>query len=423
MSNFVDHVKITVKSGNGGNGSMSFHREKFVMNGGPDGGDGGRGGDVMFLADLNMHTLLDFRFKSKYTAENGGDGSAGNCSGKRGENLIIKVPVGTVVKDAETGKVLLDLHEAGQCKCLMKGGKGGWGNTHFSTPTRQAPHFAKPGVKTEPRALLLELKTIADVGLVGFPNVGKSTILSVVTSARPKIANYHFTTLTPNLGMVRHHGEDFIMADIPGLVEGAADGTGLGHAFLRHVERTRLLLHVVDASGSEGRDPVVDFDTINLELSRYGNLAELPQILVCNKADLPGFDENLERLKAHVADRNIPVFSVSAATRKGFDPLMNQVIQLLKTLPPIQSFPETLEEEEAMERPDGFQIEMEGKIYHVLGPSMERLLNSINFDDEESLNYFHRTLRRMGVIDALREKGAKEGDTVQIEDMAFDFVD
>ena len=273
------------------------------------------------------------------------------------------------------------------------------------------------------KALGRRVRKTVKAMVVGVPNVGKSTILSVVTSARPKIANYHFTTLTPNLGMVRHHGEDFIMADIPGLVEGAADGTGLGHAFLRHVERTRLLLHVVDASGSEGRDPVVDFDTINLELSRYGNLAELPQILVCNKADLPGFDENLERLKAHVADRNIPVFSVSAATRKGFDPLMNQVIQLLKTLPPIQSFPETLEEEEAMERPDGFQIEMEGKIYHVLGPSMERLLNSINFDDEESLNYFHRTLRRMGVIDALREKGAKEGDTVQIEDMAFDFVD
>ena len=424
MSNFVDHVRITVKSGNGGNGSMSFHREKFVMNGGPDGGDGGHGGDVLFYADPNMHTLLDFRFKSRYTAQNGGDGGADRCTGKRGENLVIKVPVGTVVKDADTGKVLLDMHEAGQEKRIMKGGKGGWGNTHFATSTRQAPNFAKPGVKTEPRNLLLELKTIADVGLVGFPNVGKSTILSVVTSARPKIANYHFTTLTPNLGMVRYHGEDFVMADIPGLVEGAAEGVGLGHAFLRHVERTRLLVHVVDASGSEGRDPVADFDAINQELARYGTLGQLPQILVCNKADLPGFDENATRLEAHVAGKGIPLFPVSAAMGKGFDPLMNEVIHQLKALPPVQHFPETLDEE--VDQPhldDGFDIEKDGKVYVVVGASMDRLINSINFADEESLNYFHRTLRRLGVIDALRDKGASEGDTVRIEDMEFDFVE
>ena len=276
MSNFVDQVKITAKAGNGGNGSASFHREKYVMNGGPDGGDGGNGGDVQFYADENMHTLLDFRFKSKYTAENGGDGSANRCTGKRGENLVIKVPVGTVIRDDETGRVMADMDTPGETRTLLKGGKGGWGNQHFATATRQAPNFAKPGIKTEIRTLRMELKTIADVGLVGYPNVGKSSILSTVTSAKPKVGNYHFTTLTPNLGIVRRYGKDIVLADIPGLIEGAADGAGLGHDSLRHVERTRLLLHVVDISGSEGRDPVDDLDQINTELDHYGYLGELP---------------------------------------------------------------------------------------------------------------------------------------------------
>ena len=268
MSSFVDQVRITVKAGNGGNGSASFHREKYVMNGGPDGGDGGKGGDIVFFADENSHTLLDFRFKSKYTAENGADGAANNCSGKNGADLVIKVPVGTVILDDESGKVLADMDCGGEYKALLKGGKGGWGNRHFATPPRQAPNFAKPGIKTTVRSLRLELKTIADAGLIGYPNVGKSSILSVVTSARPKVGNYHFTTLTPNLGILRRFGKDIVLADIPGLIEGAAEGAGLGHAFLRHVERTRLLIHVVDISGSEGRDPLDDLDRINTELDQ-----------------------------------------------------------------------------------------------------------------------------------------------------------
>ena len=422
MGNFVDHVKITAKAGNGGNGSMSFHREKFVLNGGPDGGDGGNGGDVLLYADPNMHTLLDFRFKSKYTAENGGDGAAGRCSGKRGEDLIIKVPVGTVLRDEESGAVVADMDKAGETRRILRGGRGGWGNTHFATPTRQAPNFAKPGGKTEVHTFLMELKTIADVGLVGYPNVGKSTILSVVTSAKPKIGNYHFTTLTPNLGIVRRHGKDFVLADIPGLVEGAAEGVGLGHDFLRHVERTRLLLHVVDIAGSEGRDPIEDFDQINRELANYGELANRPQVVVCNKMDLTGAEENLKRMREHVAALGYPVFAVSAATHQGFDALLDYTADRLTELPPVQHFEEEVSlEDEA--KPGTFEIQKDGAVYEVVGSAMERLLDSVNFDDEESMNYFHRTLRRWGVIDALRKAGAKEGDTVRIIDMEFDFVE
>ncbi len=422
MANFVDHVRITAKAGNGGNGSMSFHREKYVQAGGPDGGDGGNGGDVMLYADPNMHTLLDFRFKSKYTAENGTDGAARNCTGKRGEPLIIKVPVGTVVRDETTGKVVADMDKPGETRRLLKGGRGGWGNQHFATATRQAPNFAKPGMKTEIHTFLLELKTIADVGLVGYPNVGKSTILSVVTSARPKIGNYHFTTLTPNLGIVRRHGKDIVLADIPGLIEGAAEGAGLGHDFLRHVERTRMLLHVIDISGSEGRDPVEDFQQINHELANYGELANRPQIIVCNKTDLPDSEENLERLKAHVADMNIPVFAVSAATHQGFDPLLDMTANMLESLPPIVHFEEEVELDETI-KPGSFEVEFIGGVYEVTGSAMEHLLDSVNFDSEESMNWFHRTLRRWGVIDALRNAGAKEGDTVRIIDMEFDFIE
>lgn len=424
MGNFVDHVKITCKAGNGGNGSMSFHREKFVLNGGPDGGDGGNGGNVCFYADLNMHTLLDFRFKSKYTAENGVDGAAGNCTGKRGEDLIIKVPVGTVIREAESGAVVADMDTAGETRTILHGGRGGWGNRHFATPTRQAPNFAKPGIKTEVHTFLLELKTIADVGLVGYPNVGKSTILSVVTSAKPKIGNYHFTTLTPNLGIVRRHGKDIVLADIPGLIEGAADGAGLGHDFLRHVERTRLLLHVLDIAGSEGRDPVEDFDQINHELANYGELAERPQIVVCNKSDLPDSEENVARLKAHLAELGLdyPVFVVSAATHQGFDALLDKTGDMLEALPPIVHFEEEVSYDDSV-KPGTFEVIRDGAVFEVVGSSMQRLIDSVNFDDEESMSWFHRTLRKWGVIDALRKAGAKEGDTVRIIDMEFDFVE
>lgn len=423
MGNFVDHVKITCKAGNGGDGSVSFHREKFVLNGGPDGGDGGKGGDVLVFADPNMHTLLDFRFKSKYTAESGGNGAGGRCSGKNGADVLIKVPVGTVFRDADTGAVVADMDVPGQTRLLLRGGKGGWGNQHFATPTRQAPNFAKPGMKCDIHTFILELKTIADVGLVGYPNVGKSSILSVVTAAKPKIGNYHFTTLTPNLGIVRRFGKDVVLADIPGLIEGAAEGAGLGHDFLRHVERTRLLLHVVDISGSEGRDPVADFDQINHELAGYGELATRPQMVVCNKMDLPGSEENLARLKAHVAPLGYPVFAVSAATHRGFDDLLDETVRRLDTLPPIVHFEEEETVEDVTIRPSDYTVSMDGNVYEVSGPAIERLLNSVNFDDEESLTWFHRTLRRTGVIDALRSAGAKEGDTVRMEDMEFDFVE
>lgn len=422
MSNFVDQVKITAKAGNGGNGSASFHREKYVMNGGPDGGDGGKGGDVIFLADENCHTLLDFRYKSKYSAENGADGSANCCNGKNGENLVIKVPVGTIIRDDETGRVMADMDQAGEQRVLLKGGKGGWGNRHFATPTRQAPNFAKPGMKTMIRTLRLELKTIADVGLIGYPNVGKSSILSVVTSARPKVGNYHFTTLTPNLGIIRRFGKDIVLADIPGLIEGAAEGAGLGHDFLRHVERTRLLMHVVDISGSEGRDPIDDLDRINTELDHYGNLSDLPQIIVCNKTDLPGAEENLKRMRAIGEGTGCPVFAVSAATHEGFDALLDETARMLETLPPIRHY-ETEEEDEITVTDDSFEIVMDGPVYVVSGAGMERLIDSVNFDDLDSLNWFHRMLRKLGVIDALRAKGAGEGSTVRIADMEFDFVE
>ena len=423
MANFVDHVKITAKAGNGGNGSASFHREKYVQNGGPDGGDGGRGGDVLLYADVNMHTLLDFRFRSKYAAENGGDGLGNLRTGKRGEDLVIKVPVGTIVREAETGRIMADMDQPGETRILLKGGRGGWGNNHFATPTRQAPNFAKPGTKTEIYTLQLELKTIADIGLVGYPNVGKSSILGVVTSAKPRVGNYHFTTLMPNLGIVRRFGQDIVLADIPGLIEGAAEGAGLGHDFLRHVERTRLLMHVVDISGSEGRDPLNDFDQINAELENYGTLGEKPQIIVCNKMDLPGAEENLKRMKALAEGMDVKVFPVSAATHQGFDELLDEAARQLETLPPILHY----EEEEApapVKQPeDDFRVIFDGAAYIVEGAGMERLLESVNFDDLESMNWFHRTLRRWGVIDALREAGAGEGSTVQIGEMEFDFVE
>ena len=421
MSSFVDRVTITAKAGNGGNGCVSFHREKFVQNGGPDGGDGGNGGSVVLYADPNMHTLLDFRFHTKYLAENGENGSGGRCHGKRGDDLTIKVPVGTVFLREEDNAVMADMSEAGQTKVLLRGGLGGHGNQHFATPTRQAPNFAKPGIKTEPHTFRLELKTIADVGLVGFPNVGKSTILAALTAARPKIANYHFTTLTPNLGIVKWRDCDFVLADIPGLVEGASEGVGLGFHFLRHVERTRLLLHVVDAAGSEGRDPLEDFRAINKELEAYGEPMGRPQLVVLNKCDLIADEGQIDALKQAFQELGYEAFPVSAAANQGFEKLLDRVIQLLPELPPPRVFQET--EEMPEERDDSFTITLEKDAYLVDGPAIQRLIDSINFDDEESMAWFHRQLRERGVIDALREKGAKEGSSVWLGDMGFDFTE
>ena len=376
----------------------------------------------MAYADTNMHTLLDFRFHTKYLAENGVDGSANRCHGKRGQDLVIKVPVGTVFLRDEDGSVVADMSVPGQSKVLLRGGQGGHGNARFATPTRQAPNFAKPGIQTELKVFRLELKTIADVGLVGFPNVGKSTILATLTAARPKIANYHFTTLTPNLGIVKRYETDFVLADIPGLVEGASEGVGLGHDFLRHVERTRLLLHVVDAAGSEGRDPMEDFRIINEELSKYGEPEGRPQLVVLNKCDLISEPEQIDGLKRRFADMGYLAFPVSAATNRGFDALLDEVVRLLPELPP----PRVFEEIEVVERvlpDDGFTIRRENNVFYVEGAAMQRFIDSVNFDDEESVNWFHRTLRDRGIIDALRQKGAGEGSTISLGDMEFDFIE
>ena len=421
MSTFVDRVRITAKGGNGGNGCVSFHREKFVQNGGPDGGDGGKGGNVIVLADPNMHTLLDFRFSSKYEAENGGDGSADRCHGKNGADLLIKVPVGTVFLRESDNAVVADMSNPGQRKVLLYGGRGGHGNARFATPTRQAPNFAKPGIRTDAGQFRLELKTIADVGLVGFPNVGKSTILAALTAARPKIANYHFTTLTPNLGIVKRYDTDFVLADIPGLVEGASEGVGLGHEFLRHVERTRLLLQVIDASGSEGRDPLDDFAVINRELDAYGEPEGRPQLIVLNKCDLITEEGERERLVEAFREMGYKAYPISAAAQTGFDALLDEIVRLLPQLPPPRVFEETPVTAEVPEGP--FAVVRDKSIYVVEGPAMQRLIDSVNFGDEDSLNWFHRALRDRGVIAALREAGAGEGSTVRIGDMEFDFID
>ncbi len=423
MASFVDRVTITAKAGNGGNGCVSFHREKFVMNGGPDGGDGGNGGNIVLYADPNMHTLLDFRFHSKYAAESGGAGSANRCHGKRGEDLLIKVPVGTVFL-REDGTVAADMNEPEQKKVLLRGGIGGYGNQHFATPTRQAPNFAKPGIKTEIHTFRLELKTIADVGLVGFPNVGKSTILATLTAAKPKIANYHFTTLTPNLGIAKWRETDFVLADIPGLVEGASEGVGLGHDFLRHVERTRLLLHVVDAAGSEGRDPVEDFHIIQNELEQYGEPMGRPQLVVLNKCDLMPEKDKQQELVEKFRELGYEAFPVSAATGQGLDRLLDRVVQLLPELPPPRVFMEEEEEEEPSITDMSFTVtQQKGGVFVVEGPAIQRLIDSVNFEDEESMNWFHRQLRDRGIIDELRKKGAKEGSPVQLGDMEFDFIE
>ena len=421
---FVDKVRITVLGGKGGDGAVAFHREKYVASGGPDGGDGGHGGSVILRVNDNLSTLLDFRYKRKYAAQPGQNGQGRNMSGKRGEPLVIQVPRGTVVRDAETNQIIVDM-STGEDFVLAKGGRGGWGNAHYATATRQVPRFAKAGIKGQERDVILELKLLADVGLVGFPNVGKSTLLSVTSNARPKIANYHFTTLFPNLGVIYvDEGVSFVMADIPGIIEGAAEGAGLGHDFLRHIDRCRLLVHVVDVSGSEGRDPVEDFNAICDELANYSvDLSNRPMIVAANKTDLPGAEENLARLKEKLADTNLKIFPISAATGGDLKPRVYAITEELATLPPIEPFNEEDMYDIEVDKGEMFTVDVENGVYVVSGRAMDYLIRSVNFGSEESMNYFHRTLRRWGVIDALREKGAKEGDTISINDMEFDFVE
>ncbi|MBR5157095.1 MAG: GTPase ObgE [Clostridia bacterium] len=421
---FVDIAEIKIKSGNGGNGLVSFHREKYVAAGGPDGGDGGKGGDVTFLADAQLSTLMDFRYRKQYKAGNGEDGRAKKCFGKDGESLTIKVPAGTLIRDTENGRIIADLKRDGDSFVAAKGGKGGWGNVHFATPTRQVPKFAKPGQKGIERTITLELKLLADVGLIGFPNVGKSTLLASVSGARPKIANYHFTTLEPNLGVVElGDAGSFVLADIPGIIEGANEGIGLGHEFLRHVERTRLLLHVVDVSGIEGRDPISDFDIICAEMEKFNeDLAQRPQIVVANKTDIITDDSLYKKFCDEINKRGLILFEISAATGKGTRELMMYVSSMLKELPvPEFSIEEDLMDETAVNDED-FTIEIVDGIYDVSGSRLEKIVNSTNFDDYESLQYFQRSLRNLGVIDALEEKGIDEGDTVRIYEIEFEFM-
>ncbi len=424
---FVDVARIYVRAGDGGDGAVSFRREKYIPAGGPDGGDGGDGGDIVFVASEDLHTLMDFRYRKKFVAGNGENGRGNKMFGKKGEDLIIKVPPGTIIRDEDTGLVLADMKEPGQRKVIARGGRGGKGNVHFATPTRQAPKFARKGQKGQERRLVLELKSIADVGLVGFPNVGKSTILSILSSARPKIADYHFTTLNPNLGVVKVRNEQsFIMADIPGIIEGAHKGVGLGLEFLRHIERTRLLIHVLDVSGSEGRDPVEDFNLINAELKSYSEkLAGRPQIVAANKMDVTGAEENLKRVKDALEPAGYKVFPVSAAQAKGFEPLLDEVIRMLSELPEPEPMEEEADLESLADRIGGepFSITREQDEFVVSGPAVDRLLGMVNLDDHESLQYFQRMLRRLGIIDALREAGIKDGDSVRLNDFSFDFID
>ena len=421
---FVDIAKIHLKAGKGGDGAVSFHREKYVAAGGPDGGDGGRGGDIVFKADSNLSTLADFRYKRKYAAENGQNGGASRCTGKSAPNLVISVPVGTLVKDAQTGRIIADISDD-EPVVIAKGGNGGWGNQHFATATRQVPRFSKPGNPGEELDVTLELKLLADVGLIGFPNVGKSTLVSVVSEAKPKIANYHFTTLTPVLGVVRMgEGSSFVMADIPGLIEGAGEGVGLGHEFLRHVERCRMLLHVLDISGSEGRDPIEDFEKINRELAVFSeDLSLRPQIVVANKCDLLEEGE-IEKYETYFVEKGYKFFPIMAAINEGTKELIDCVAAELQKLPPIRKY-------EAEPKPEvikplnkrTFTINERDGIYFVEDCDwLMDIMNTVDPDDYESLQYFERVLRQTGIIEALEEAGINEGDTVDVLGVEFDFV-
>ena len=423
---FTDYAKITVKSGDGGNGAVTFRREKYVASGGPDGGDGGRGGSVYFVVDKDSNTLIDFRFKKHFKAENGKNGSGNNCYGKKGEDLYIKVPIGTIIKDAETGKVVADLSKEGQKELILPGGRGGKGNTHFATSTRQAPRFAQDGEKGLEKELILELKSLADVGLVGFPNVGKSTFLSTVTSANPKIANYHFTTINPNLGVVKTDYDDsFVIADIPGIIEGASEGTGLGIQFLRHVERTRLLLHVIDVSGTEGRNPVDDFYKINEELKKYSEkLANRKQIIVASKADIIQDETLYKELEKLAKEKELEIYKISSATGEGVRELLARVSQILKELPK----EELVEIEDKVEytlsdEKDEFEVIKENNEFIVKGKAVERLMGRVNIQDNESMYYFQKMLRELGIEDELKKKGIKEGDYVKILEWEFEWYE
>ncbi len=423
---FIDKAKIFIKAGKGGNGAISFRREKYVAAGGPDGGDGGKGGNVIFRVDSGMTTLMDFKYKRKYLAQNGDDGAGKRQKGKTGEDIIIKVPQGTIVRDAESNRIIADLSVPDKDVVIARGGNGGWGNSHFATAVRQTPNFAKNGQPGEERDIILELKLLADVGLVGFPNVGKSTLLSRTTKADPKIANYHFTTLEPNLGVVDlGNHRSFVMADIPGIIEGASEGVGLGHEFLRHIERTRILIHVVDVSGIEGRNPIEDFDIINDELSKYDmQLEERPQIIAANKTDIVQDEAAYEEFLAEMKNRGYEVFPISAATNSGVEELMNKTYEELTKLPPIQIFePEmSIDEEEYVDDGAGFEITRENDVFVVSGSWIEAVGGSVNFSDNESLAYFQRALLNRGVIEALVNKGIQEGQIVRIGDLEFEFV-
>lgn len=423
---FVDQAKIYIKAGDGGDGAVSFHREKYVAAGGPDGGDGGKGGDIVFVVDDNISNLIDFRYKRKYVAEKGQNGGAKNCSGRNAPDLVVKVPRGTVVREIKSGRILADL-STDEPAVIAHGGKGGRGNAHFATSTRQIPKFAKPGFRGDEYEVMLELKLIADVGLVGFPNVGKSTLISVVSAAKPKIANYHFTTLTPVLGVVKiEEGKSFVMADIPGLIEGASEGVGLGHEFLRHVERCRLIVHVIDVSGSEGRDPIEDFKAINHELENFSmELAEAPQIVAANKSDM-ATPEQVERLRNYVEDQGLLFYEISAATTKGIKELMYGVWKRLSVLPPVKQFeaqPLTQEElDDKLISKKDFRVTVEDGVYFVEADWLLDILRTANMDDYSSLQYFQNVLRTSGIIDKLEEMGIEEGDTVSIFDFEFEYL-
>jgi len=424
---FVDKAVIKIKAGDGGDGAVSFHREKYVAAGGPDGGDGGKGGDIVFAVDDSLSTLIDFRYKRKFAAERGQNGSAKNCTGRNAPDLIIKVPRGTVVRDAATGRVMADM-SSDEPKVLARGGKGGKGNARFATPTRQIPKFSKPGFMGESFEVSLELKLLADVGLVGFPNVGKSTLISVVSAAKPKIANYHFTTLTPVLGVVKiSEGHSFVMADIPGLIEGASEGVGLGHEFLRHVDRCRLIIHVVDVSGSEGRDPKEDFEIINRELKSFSeDLAKRPQIIAANKCDM-ATPEQIADFKAFAEKQGLPVFEISAATTQGTKELIDAAYRELEKLPPIKEYevepPAPAELDEQAGNGERFEITRgDDAVFYVTAPWLEHIMRTVDMDDYASLQYFQRVLRNSGIIDKLEEMGIEEGDTVNIFGFEFDFV-
>ncbi len=423
---FTDYVKISVKSGDGGDGAVSFRREKYVAAGGPDGGDGGKGGDVYFTVDPDSNTLVDFRYKKKFKAENGKNGEGARRYGRGGEDLYIKVPLGTIIKDAETGKVLADLCEQGQTELVFPGGRGGKGNSHFATSTRQAPHFSQGGEKGIEKEVILELKLLADVGLIGFPNVGKSTFLSTVTSATPKIADYHFTTLEPNLGVVKNeYGNSFVIADIPGIIEGASEGTGLGLQFLRHIERTRLLLHVIDVSGIEGRNPVDDFNIINDELKKYSEkLSTRTQIIVASKADLIQDEEQYNELAKLANEKNMKIFKISSVTGEGVKALLDYVSETLKTLPKEDLIDvEEIKKVYTLEEKEEFTIEKQDGVWVVEGPGVERIMRRVNLEDNESMHYFHKSLDRLGVNQALKQAGVKDGDTVSIDGWELEWYD